>query len=105
MGTKSNAAYYAFFDGASKNNPGPSGTGYLVTNSSGEKIFENAINIGTKTNNQAEFISFIFCLLDCLSNGIEKLTIFGDSELVVKGVKGKYNITNKNIKELNILAR
>lgn len=98
MGKKSNAEYFAFFDGASKNNPGPSGAGYLVTNGTGEKVFENSINIGTQTNNQAEYISFIICLLDCLSNGIEKLTIFGDSEVVVKGVQGKYNISNKNIK-------
>lgn len=35
MGKKSNAVYFAFFDGASKNNPGPSGAGYLVTNGLG----------------------------------------------------------------------
>lgn len=32
IGIKSNVKYFAFFDGCSKFNPGPSGAGYVVLN-------------------------------------------------------------------------
>lgn len=84
--------YLAFFDGSSKGNPGISGAGYLLVNSKGDTIFKRSINLGHKTNNQAEFMSLLLCLLDCKANKIRKLEVFGDSELVVRGVTGQYNI-------------
>lgn len=35
MQKKNTSIYYAFFDGCSKNNPGASGAGYIVTNANG----------------------------------------------------------------------
>ena len=76
---KSNVEYYGFFDGASRGNPGKSGAGYALLNISNQKIFTNSINLGTKTNNQAEFFSLVYLLLDCKQNRVTNLKVFGDS--------------------------
>lgn len=86
--------YFAFFDGSSKGNPGISGAGYLLVNNKGNTILKRSINLGYKTNNQAEFMSLLLCLLDCKANNIKKLKLFGDSQLVVKGMTGQYNISD-----------
>lgn len=53
----------------------------------GEVVLARNINFGYKTNNQAEYLALIFCLLDCKFNGIDKLHVTGDSELVINGLK------------------
>jgi len=49
----STVKYHAFFDGCSKNNPGRAGIGYVVVNSKKNVVFENCLNMGMRTNNQA----------------------------------------------------
>ena len=90
---QSNIDYIAFFDGCSKGNPGPAGIGYQVVSSRGSVVFQNCLNVGMRTNNEAEFLALVFCLLDCMHNNIKNLSVFGDSQLVVKGVTGEYNIS------------
>ena len=90
----SSVTYYGFFDGCSKGNPGNAGIGYFVTNKEGTIIFSRSLNVGKQTNNSAEYFGFLYLLLDCIHNKITHLKVFGDSLLVVNGVKGIYNITN-----------
>jgi ribonuclease HI len=102
---KSGIKYYALFDGCAKGNPGYSGIGYSVMNEKGTVIFERSLNIGIRTNNQAEFFALVCCLLDCKYNNISRLNVYGDSELVVKGVNGKYKIEDQKLKYYNLLAK
>ena len=44
-------------------------------------------------------------MLECISHGVQKLIIFGDSELVVKGIKEIYKIKNPNVVEKNFFAK
>ena len=91
-----------YFDGASRSNPGPAGTGWVVT--SGDDLHQTGNRyIGKATNNEAEYTSLILALewltknYD-ISNSI--LTIKGDSQLVIKQLKGEYAVRAPNLQKL-----
>ena len=44
-------------------------------------------------------------MLECLSHKIRRLKIYGDSEFVVKGVKGEYNIKKPTVADKNLFAK
>lgn len=50
--------------------------------------------VGTRTNNQAELVAMILLLGDAYCNGIMNLNVFGDSNLVIKGMNNQYQIHN-----------
>ena len=90
-----------FFDGASKGNPGPAGYGYhLIAPTLGLEI-KNSGSIGNQTNNVAEYQGLINGLHE-VHRFLEKnpelsdlsLQINGDSELIIKQVKGEYQVKN-----------
>ena len=89
-----------FVDGASRNNPGPSGAGiYLAKN--GEKILAEGFYLGSKTNNQAEYLALAIGLLSVLPKvKSDHLQIFSDSKLLVSQVRGIYKVKNPYIKEI-----
>jgi ribonuclease HI len=74
-------------------------------NEKGIVIFEKCLNMGIRTNNQSEFFALVCCLLDCKHNKITKLNVYGDSELVVKGMNELYNIKDEKLKYLNIVGK
>lgn len=84
--------YHLFFDGATKSNPGPSGCGYAVFSKDSEKIYQNAINVGYKTNNKSEYLGAIYGMKSCLGLGIQHLNVYGDSSLVVNQITGKFQV-------------
>lgn len=45
--------YSAYFDGASKGNPGNSSIGYYIEDDSMKEILRHFQSVGRKTNNQA----------------------------------------------------
>ena len=102
---QSNVTYYGFFDGCSKGNPGNAGIGYFLTNKEGNIIFSNSLNVGEQTNNVAEYFGLLFLLLDCVHNKVSNLKVFGDSLLVVNGIKGIFNIGNLGLKWKHLLAK
>ncbi|MGB9755896.1 MAG: ribonuclease HI family protein [Desulfurella sp.] len=89
-----------FIDGASSNNPGPAGIGavFMLDNQIIDTVSEY---IGEKTNNEAEYIALIKALHVGLDYNIRSIKIFSDSELVVKQIKGLYNIKQEHLKKLN----
>ena len=91
---------YLFTDGAARGNPGPAGLGYVLTDSEGKIVFEGYRYLGTKTNNQAEYLALIDGLKKALELSYEELNINLDSELAVKQVKGEYRVKNEGIKPL-----
>ncbi len=60
-----------------------------------EKILED---VGDVTNNQAEYMALIKALEVIRERGIERATIYSDSELLVKQIKGEYRVRNPNLK-------
>jgi ribonuclease HI len=94
-----------YFDGAAKGNPGIAGAGaYIITEPSNSK-FEYKLKqyLGSKTNNQAEYQAIILGLkqvneiLNQAPNQFSELVIKGDSDLIIKQLKGTYQVRSQNI--------
>lgn len=91
------------FDGASRGNPGPAGIGYRVLEG-GEGI-EGHEFIGEATNNEAEYTALIRGLECALEQGHSTVIAEGDSQLVVRQVRGQYNVGAENLIPLYEEAR
>ena len=92
--------YYGFFDGASSGNPGHIGAGIVLANRDGKVISKISKYIGFGTNNEAEYMALILLLQLATKSGIETLTVFGDSKLVVSQVEGAWKVRSHNLKSL-----
>lgn len=86
----------AWFDGAANPNPGRRGIGGLLTGPHGERI-EISCDIGHGTNNEAEYAALIAVLDAAIEAGVQSLTIYGDSQLVIKQVSGEWLINAKSL--------
>lgn len=94
-----------FVDGASRNNPGPSGAGIYILQD--EQFFhEYGYYLGKKTNNQAEYLALLLGLY-MLKKHVKKadtVHIVSDSLLLVQQVRGVYKVRNPDLKPLHTLA-
>ena len=57
-------------------------------------IFSFSENIGKKTNNEAEYLALIKGIEICVESNFLNISIFLDSELVVKQINGDYKVKN-----------
>jgi len=89
----------AYFDGASKGNPGPSGIGGVIIDHE-QVVSEIKKYIGTATNNQAEYTALIEVLRRAKELGAEVLSVYSDSELVVRQLNGEYQIKDPKLRLL-----
>lgn len=108
--------WFIFCDGASRGNPGPSSTGFLIKDRSDKIIFSNGSFLGTATNNEAEYSALIESLKKAADLAVENnfispdgtnlidLQIFMDSELVVKQIRGIYKVKHERMKPLHKTA-
>ena len=92
--------FVMFFDGGSRGNPGNAGSGYVIYTAKSQKVYSNYANIGIGTNNKAEYSGMIFGMKSALDLGIKNLEIRGDSDLVIKQMKGEYRVKNEGLKPL-----
>jgi len=91
-----------FIDGASRNNPGLSGAG-IVVKKDGLLFDEKGYFLGTKTNNQAEYLALLLGILlvkQVMQPG-DIIEITSDSLLLVKQMSGEYKVKNPNITQLH----
>lgn len=85
--------WVASFDGASKGNPGPSSVG--ATLRCNDTIIEKTCSfIGNATNNVAEYRALEAALDLAEEEGINSLTIKGDSQLIINQLTGDWNANN-----------
>lgn len=97
--------YVLFFDGCSKNNPGPSGAGAVLYHN-GVEIWSTAVFVGHKeTNNVAEYTGMIVGIKRAVEMGIRRLVVKGDSNLVVQQMNGKFRVNAEHIKPLHATAK
>lgn len=94
-----------FFDGASRNNPGPAGAGIIIKKND-QVLISTGYYLGAKTNNQAEYLAFILGLfiLKKEMQDNDELEINADSELIVKQMKREYKVKNLDLKQFFALA-
>ncbi|MCD5397844.1 ribonuclease HI family protein [candidate division NPL-UPA2 bacterium] len=88
-----------YVDGASRGNPGRAGVGVIVYDER-KNIPPKRIKqyLGKTTNNVAEYIALIYGLQEGLICQAKYLTIYTDSELIVKQLDGSYRIKNELLK-------
>ena len=96
-----NGRVHAYFDGASRGNPGPAAVGWVLVNSDGI-VAEGGERIGRATNNQAEYNALARALEMADRYGYEEVEIRGDSELIVKQVKGAWNTNDPTLQEYRV---
>ena len=87
-----------YFDGASRRNPGPASYGGVIYDPKGDEIDTFAACIGKATNNIAEYCGLLAGLHRCKELNIKKLKVFGDSNLVIKQVKGEWKVKNDKLR-------
>ena len=94
-----------YFDGGSLGNPGKSGAGYQLFDSSGSLIADSAVRMkGICTNNQAEYVGLIHGIKAALRHQVTQLHVFGDSELVIRQMTRVYKVKNPTLKQLHRLC-
>ena len=89
------------FDGGSRGNPGPAGIGVVLRAADGTPIVTLGRFIGRATNNTAEYQALITGLQQARELGAKKLLIRGDSELIIKQMKGEYRVRHPDLKGLH----
>lgn len=80
-----------FIDGASQGNPGHAGIGIRIERD-GELVTEHCEYIGQATNNAAEYRALIKGLELAAQLRANRVTVFSDSELVVRQMNGHYKV-------------
>lgn len=88
------------FDGGSRGNPGPAGIGVVLLSEDGTQLITLGRFIGRATNNVAEYRALITGLEKALELGAKRISIRGDSELIVRQMLGQYRVKNPDLKEL-----
>jgi ribonuclease HI len=88
------------FDGGSRGNPGPAGIGIVLRAQDGTPLVTLGRFIGRATNNIAEYQALIAGLQKAQELGAKKLIIRGDSELIIKQMRGEYRVRHPELKPL-----
>src|SRR5271169_1843371 len=88
------------FDGGSRGNPGPAGIGVVLLAQDKTPLVTLGRFIGRATNNVAEYTALITGLREAKTLGTRKLTIRGDSELVIRQMSGQYRVKNAGLLKL-----
>jgi ribonuclease HI len=88
-------------DGGARGNPGPAAIAAVVQGPGGEVLEEHGERIGRATNNVAEYRALLLGIERAAALGAKELELVGDSELVVKQVKGEYKVKDANMRKLH----
>jgi len=102
---KETVIWKLFIDGASKNNPGPSGSGFVLKKND-DLVCGQGFYLGTKTNNQAEYYALIIGIFFAQKyiQKTELLHIISDSQLLVRQMNGIYKVKDAYLQKLKGVA-
>lgn len=90
----------AYIDGGSRGNPGPAASAFVLNDESGAQLQAKAFFLGRATNNVAEYTSLVKALEAAAQIGSEQLSVFSDSELLVRQINGQYKVKSEQIRPL-----
>jgi len=94
-----------YSDGASRGNPGPAAAGaWLLEAGTGKELARLKQALGIATNNEAEYAALILGLTEARRLGATSVTVFADSELVIKQLTGAYKVKHPVMKERHAQA-
>jgi len=92
-------------DGGARGNPGPAAIAAVVQGPGGEVLEERGERIGEATNNVAEYRALLLGIECAAALGASELELVGDSELVVKQMKGEYKVKDAGMRKLHAKAK
>ncbi len=91
-------------DGGALKNPGPAASAFVIED--GRRIIcLHSEYIGIATNNEAEYKAVIMALKYVKKFNAQKISIFSDSQLVVKQLNGEYKVKAAGIIPLWSMAK
>src|SRR5260370_1510731 len=85
-----------YTDGGSRGNPGPAAYAFVIQRPGLDDIEEKAY-IGRTTNNIAEYTGLVKALEYARHLGASRVTIYSDSELMVKQMNGEYRVKHPGL--------
>ncbi|MEM4781301.1 MAG: ribonuclease HI family protein, partial [Halalkalicoccus sp.] len=94
---------HLYFDGGSRGNPGPAASGWVLVSGDGI-VAEGSERIGETTNNRAEYEALLRGLEVAREYGFEEIEIRGDSQLVVKQLRGEWDANDPGMRERRVRA-
>jgi ribonuclease HI len=92
-------------DGGARGNPGPAAIAAVVQDAGGGLLEEHSEAIGTATNNVAEYRALLLGIERAAALGARRLELVGDSELIVRQVKGEYKVKDETLRGLHRQVR
>jgi len=87
-------------DGASRGNPGQAAAGVVIETPAGEVIATGKHYLGVMTNNQAEYRALILGLKAVAHYLPTAVSVYMDSELVVRQMLGQYKVRDAALQPL-----
>jgi len=97
--------FTANIDGAARGNPGPAAYGVVFLRPDGTSLVSLGRYIGRQTNNVAEYYALIAALDYAAAQGIRRLRVFSDSQLIVNQIKGLYKVKHPDLRPLHERAK
>jgi ribonuclease HI len=88
-------------DGGARGNPGPAAIAAVVQEPGGAVLEERGERIGEASNNVAEYKALLLGIERAAALGASEVELVGDSELIVKQVKGEYKVKHAGMRELH----
>jgi ribonuclease HI len=92
-------------DGGSRGNPGPAAIAAVVATPNGEILDEGSETIGAATNNVAEYRALLLGIERARALGAGEIELVGDSELIVRQVRGEYRVKDPGLRDLHSRVR
>jgi len=89
-----------YIDGGARGNPGPAACAWIIKSPEGATLVSETHFLGRTTNNVAEYSALLKGLEAARRLGASELSIFSDSELLVKQLIGEYRVRDLDLKEL-----
>jgi ribonuclease HI len=93
--------FFIYADGASRGNPGEAGAGAVICDDRGRTMKELKSWLGMTSNNVAEYRALLLAVEKALELGARRVTVFLDSELVVRQLRGEYRVREPHLKTLH----
>jgi ribonuclease HI len=88
-------------DGGARGNPGPAAAACVISSPQGDLLAEQVQLLGPATNNVAEYRALLLGLARARELGASEVEVVGDSELIVKQVRGEYKVRHETMRGLH----